>query len=88
MFYKTKNMSVEATQYNGDNLEELKEIFPELDFKLCCSMTTLNGIPYNDAVVSDGEVWDSLSAGDWVAEMGREWEVIPMNEFNKYWEKV
>ena len=31
MFYKTKNMSVEATQYNGDNLEELKRFQKQLD---------------------------------------------------------
>ena len=88
MFYKTKNMSVEATQYNGDNLKELREIFPELEFKLCCSMTTFNGIPYNDVIISDGEVWDDLLVGDWVAEMGKDWEVIPMHEFKKYWEKI
>ena len=88
MYYKTKNMAGEATQYKGYNLPELKEIYPDFEFKELESQTYWQGNYYNDLRIISRTGDEDLLVGDWIFGDSQNWEVIPMLEFHKYWEQV
>ena len=86
--YKTKALEGSALQYNGDNLEELQAAFPCLSFEILRSKTSWNGNVYTDLCVSDGTRSLDLIAGDWIMSNTGEHVVIPLDEFEEYWEEV
>ena len=88
MYYKTKNMAGEAIQYKGDNLNELKETYPDFEFKKLESKTYWQKNYYNDLRILSRTGDADLLAGDWIFGDSQDWRVIPMLEFYEYWEQV
>ena len=86
MHCKTKNIEGEAFQYKGDNLNELREVYPDFEFKELESKTYWNHNYYSDIRVLSRVGDEDLLAGDWLFGNSQNWEVIPMLEFEKYWE--
>ena len=86
-YYRTKRKEGRAVQYTGKNLLELEEQFPKLEFKFLRSKTTYDGGTYQDIRVISSEGDEDLMVGDWLLEDGTEWFIIPMCEFEEYWEE-
>ena len=87
MFYKTKRKRGLALQYLGDNIKEFEETFPSLKFKRLNSVTTWSGELFSDYRVFSNQGDEDLIVGDWVMDEGAEWYVVPMEEFDQYWEE-
>lgn len=89
MNYLTKSKSGAGLQYTGDNLLDLIDFFPEFEINILRSSHTFKGSTYSDLkVVCEGKEADLL-VGDYLMIMNDDtWEVIPMEEFNSYWEEI
>ena len=85
--YKTKQREGVAVQY-CDNINELREFFPSLIFTKLRSKTTWRGEVFPDLCVADDIRHEDLIIGDWVLEDKDDWRIIPMDEFEEYWEEV
>ena len=89
MKYKTKRKEGIAAQYTGHNIKELRERFPSITFEYLNSKTTWGGTAYQDLRIIDSEGnEDDLIAGDWFMEGEDNWLIVPMCEFEQYWEEV
>ena len=87
-YYRTKRKEGRAVQYTGKNLMELEKEFPKLTFKFSRSKTTYDGGVYQDIrVASFGGDEDLITVGDWLMDNEMEWFIIPMCEFEEYWEE-
>jgi len=80
---KTRSLCGEALQYNGENLDELINAFPTLNFLKLKSSTEFNGSSYSDIKIEDN---GELLAGDWIVKNSTGLCLVPMLEFTEYWE--
>lgn len=88
MFCKTKKREGLVLQYTGDNLSELRETFPSLHFRELRSVTSWNGNVYTDLRVSSSRGDMDLIVGDYVLDEGTNWSILPVEDFEAYWEEV
>ena len=87
--YRTKRKEGKALQYTGHNILELEKKFPSLTVRLLKSKTTWDGGVYSDIRVEDKDGRkEDLIIEDWLMERDGDWFIIPMCEFEDYWEEV
>ena len=89
MNVKTKIKTGIAIQYDGTNIQKIADVF-DLSYRELSCTTIFNGREYSDVIITDYDyIKEDLLAGDWVfrADSSDLIEVIPMQEFKKYWEE-
>ena len=89
MRIQTTRKEGEAVQYTGGNIEEICEDF-NLGYRVLRSYTSFRGKDCFDIRLGDTFQEEDLLAGDYVfrdAKTG-EWSVIPIYEFEEYWEQT
>jgi hypothetical protein len=87
--YKTKLRKGNAIQYRGD-ISVLEKALPNFTFVELKSSHTFNGEEYPeypDYRVITYYQEEDLLAGDWIVYNKDDWFVVPMIEFEEYWEK-
>ena len=84
--YRTKLRKGNAIQYTGD-ISILKDTLPNFTFLKLNSETDLKGNVYADYRVITPYQEEDLLAGDWIVYNEDDWFVVPMIEFEEYWEK-
>ena len=89
MNIKTKAMKGIAIQYDGTNIQKIADVF-DLSYRELSCTTMWDGKEYPDVVITDYDyIKEDLLAGDYVfrADNSDLVEVIPVQEFGKYWEQ-
>lgn len=84
--YKTKLRRGNAIQYTGD-ISVLEKTLPNFTFLKLNSETNLKGNVYPDYRVITSYQEEDLLAGDWIVYNEEDWFVVPMIEFEEYWEE-
>ena len=87
MKVKTIERVGEALQYTGENIQELVDTFGIFYVELR-SFSILNGKGFPDIRIGK-DAWETeLLVGDWILNENGELSVIPMYEFEEYFEKI